>query len=422
MKRNYYLVGLVFLTFFVISFLTNILGPLIPDIVTSFNLSLTMVAFLPFSFFVAYGVMSIPAGMMLERLGEKAVMLIAFAIAFFGAGMLAVFPSYLMAILSLFSIGIGMAVLQVAINPLLRVSGGEEHFAFNSVMAQLVFGSASFMSPLVYSYLVLNIQNGSTAGGGFFLSVLSSLVPQNLAWISLYWLFTAVILAMILVVAFSRFPKVRRKEEEKTGGWHNYRQLFKNPVILLYFLGIFAYVGSEQGVANWMSQFLYTYHGYDPQVVGARTVSLFWGLMTLGCLLGLVLLKFIDSRKVICIFVVGAVTSLTIALFASGPVALVAFPMVGFFASVMWSVIFSLALNSVKEFHGAFSGILCTGIVGGAVVPLIVGWLGDIVGLRAAMVFLYLTFAYLFSIGLWARPLIPNKTISLRRKQAALVS
>jgi MFS transporter, FHS family, L-fucose permease len=157
MKRNYYIVVLIFIIFFVISLLTNILGPIIPDIIKSLDLSLTLAAFLPFSFFVAYGVMSIPAGMLVEKYREKPVLLASFMISFIGAIMLALFPYFLVALISLFLIGIGMAILQVAINPLLRVSGGEEHFAFNSVFAQLIFGGASFLSPFIYSYLVTNI-------------------------------------------------------------------------------------------------------------------------------------------------------------------------------------------------------------------------------------------------------------------------
>ena len=130
MKRNYFIVGLILLTFFVISFLTNILGPLVPDIIKSFDLSLTMVAFLPFAFFIAYGVMSIPSGILVEKYGEKVVMIIAFLISSLGASLFAGSPSFGMYMVSLFFIGTGMAMLQVAINPLLRVAGGEEHFAF----------------------------------------------------------------------------------------------------------------------------------------------------------------------------------------------------------------------------------------------------------------------------------------------------
>ena len=414
-RRNYYLVFLIFLTFFVISFLTNIMGPLIPDIIQSFNLSLALAGFLPFSFFIAYGVMSIPAGFLVEKYREKAAMLLAFTVAFSGALLFALFPNYLVATLSLFLIGLGMAILQVAINPLLRVSGGEEHFAFNSVIAQLIFGGASFLSPRLYSYLVTNLPVQDKHN--LLLDSLRQLVPGNLPWVSLYWVFSLTTVLMLMVIGLSRFPRVELKEEEKIGTWELYKILFRKKIVLLYFLGIMAYVGTEQGVANWISQFLKTYHGLDPQTVGARAVSYFWGLMTVGCLLGLLLLKLVDSRRVLVAFSLAALILLTLALFGPAQVARWAFPLMGFAASVMWSIIFSLALNSVEAYHGAFSGILCTGIIGGALAPLLIGWLGDLVGLRQGMFVIYLTLGYVLSIGLWARPLISNETIQMRKKK-----
>jgi FHS family L-fucose permease-like MFS transporter len=416
MKRNYFIVALILLIFFVISFLTNILGPILPDVKKSYALSLTMAGFLPFSFFIAYGVMSIPSGILVEKYREKRVMVSAFLLASIGAFIFALLPYFPVYLSSLFSIGIGMAMLQVAINPLLREAGGEEHFAFNSVLAQLIFGLASFLSPQVFSYFVLNLSQ-TAATGDFLINIMAALVPPELPWVSLYWLFAVISLAMVIIIALSRLPKVTLKEDERIGAWETHTELFKNKLVLLYFFGIFAYVGSEQGVANWISQFLASYHGYDPQTTGADTVSYFWGLLTAGCVLGLIFLKLMDSRKVLLIFTSAAVICLSIALLGSGEMALYAFPMVGFFASVMWSVIFSLALNSVEKHHGSFSGILCTAIIGGAIVPLIIGWLGDLFGLRFGMMFLYLTFGYIFSIGLWAKPLITNETIRLKRQK-----
>jgi fucose permease len=410
-------VGLIFLTFFVISFLTNIIGPLVPEIIDDFDLSLTLVAVLPFAFFIAYGITSIPAGLLIERFQEKPVMVAAFATAFVGSTLLALFPNYLTAICSLFLIGAGMAMLQVAINPLLREAGGEEHFAFNATLAQLIFGAASFLSPLVYSYLVLNLEN-RTADSNLLITTLSRVVPEDIAWISLYWLFAFIALLMIGVVAISRIPEVERKADEQVGAFTTHLGLLKNPTVILFFLGIFTYVGLEQGVANWTSEFLNTYHGYDPQTTGARAVAWFWGLMTIGGIVGVVLLKLLDSRIVLVLFTVGATISLTAALFMSGPVARIAFPLVGFFSAVMYPVIFSLALNSLAEHHGSFSGILITAIIGGAVVPLIVGGLGDLFGLRNGMLFLYVAMAYILGVGFWAKPLITNVTIDFRQKDA----
>ncbi|HLT50789.1 MAG TPA: MFS transporter, partial [Arenibacter sp.] len=85
MKKNQLIVVLILFIFFVISFLTNILGPLIPDIIKDFEVSLTLAALLPFAFFIAYGVFSIPSGVAVERFGEKTVIISAFLIAFLGA-------------------------------------------------------------------------------------------------------------------------------------------------------------------------------------------------------------------------------------------------------------------------------------------------------------------------------------------------
>ena len=415
MKRNYFVVALILFVFFIISLLSNIMGPLIPDIINDFKVSLAMAGLLPFSFFIAYGVLSIPAGMAVEKYKEKWVMVFAFFIAFLGALLFSLFPSFPVALISLFMIGAGMAMLQVAINPLLRVAGGEEHFAFNSVMGQLAFGAASFASPKLFSYLVVGLETHQKTGeAGAIIEMFSKIVPENLPWVSLYWIFAVVALFMVILMVIIKLPTVERADDEKSGAWSIHLELFKNKTVLLYFLAIFAYVGTEQGVANWMSKFLSEYHGFDPRIEGANAISLFWGLLTAGCILGLVLLKFMDSRLVLKLFAGSAIITLTIALFGNAQMSLWAFPMVGFFASVMWSVIFSLALNSVKKHHGSFSGILVSGIIGGALVPLIVGVLGDKIGLLGGMTFLYITLGYIFSIGFWANPLIKNKTISMK--------
>src|SRR5579859_7657191 len=249
MRRNYFIVSVVFLVFFVLSFLTNILGPIIPDIIESFHVSLGAAAFLPFSFFLAYGVLSVPAGFLVDRFTEKPVIIAAFVAALLGSLSFAVHPTYWVAVLSLFTIGAGMAMLQVVINPLLRVAGGEEHFAFNSAFAQFVFGSASFVSPLIYAYMVNHLP--SARGHGGLLGALSQMTPSDLPWASIYWIFAAVSAAMILVIGLLRFPKIVRNADELVGSAGTYMKILRSKVVWLYFGCIFAYVGSEQGTADW---------------------------------------------------------------------------------------------------------------------------------------------------------------------------
>jgi fucose permease len=408
MKRNTLIVVLIFLIFFVISFLTNILGPLIPDIIDSFDLSIGLAGFLPFSFFVAYGVMSIPSGILIEKYSEKTVTIAGFLLAFLAALLFALVPTFEVFLISLFAIGIGMAMLQVVINPLLRQAGGEEHFAFNSVLAQLFFGAASFLSPMLYSFLVSNIH---TTNDNPLILLFNDLVSPEIKWVSLYWVFAVTAMLMVIVVAVIRFPKVILREDEKIDIGNGFKELLANKYTLLYFLGIFCYVGTEQGIANWTSKFLQLYHGVDPATTGARIMSYFWGLLTIGCVLGLVVLKLFDSRKVLMAAAAGTMITLLLALFGPVTMALICFPLTGLFLSVMWSILVSLGLNSVARHHGTFSGILVTGIAGGAVVPLVIGGLGEWLGLQLAMITLFLTLGYIFGVGIWAKPLINNATI-----------
>ncbi len=177
-----------------------------------------------------------------------------------------------------------------------------------------------------------------------------------------------------------------------------------------------AYVGSEQGTADWISKFLSQYHGFDTHTTGAAAVSWFWGLMTVGCGFGMMLLKVFDSRRVLVGTAAGALICLSVGLFGPARVSLIALPGVGLFASVMWPIIISLALNSVLEHHGSFTGILGTGMgIGGAVIPVIIGRVGDHAGLRSGMLFLYATFGFILAVGLLAKPLVTNATIRLEK-------
>lgn len=397
MNRKTAIILLVLLTFFVISFFTNILGALNPSVTESFQLTDTMVSFLPFSLFIAYGLMSIPAGILVEKIGSKLVMILAFGCCFIAALVFSIFPSFPTFLLSLFAIGTGMAALQVVINPLLRVAGGEEHYAFNSVLAQLVFGLASFVSPLVFSWVV----TGGLQEYGF---------ETDLQWVSIYWFMAIGSLLMILLLTAYKLPELSGSEAQEKSD-PGYRKLLKNPMAWFFFFGIFAYVGAEQGISFWMSKYLENYHGFDHVTAGAQAVSWFWGYMTLGGVLGLVLLKLLDSRLVLKIFTLCAALCLVFGFSGSASISYYSFQFSGFFLAVMYPVIISLALNSVAEHHAAFAGLLMSGIMGGAVLQLLIGFLSDLTSLRTGMMLIFSALGYIFLVAWKAKPLVVNKTV-----------
>lgn len=416
MKRNIGLLALIMMFWFVISFITNILGPLIPDIINGFSLkNLAMAGFIPTFFFIAYAIMSIPAGILIDRYGEKPVLFCGWLMPFIGTLIFACYPFYPMLLASCFIIGLGMAMLQTVLNPLQRVAGGEENYAFIAELAQLMFGTASFVSPLVYTYLIKNLDAATyVSGKNLFIDMLARVTPPQLPWVSLYWVFTAILLIMIIAVIFSRIPKIELKSDEKAGSKASYLKLFKKGYVWLFFLGVFCYVSTEQGTSIFMSTFLEKYHGVDPQVTGARIVSYFWGGMTAGCIVGMLLLKLFDSKKILVYSGILTMILLISALFGSREVSMIAFPAIGFSISMMFSIVFSLALNSASENHGSFAGILCSGLAGGAGGPLIVSTIADATNLRIGMLFILVFVIYITAIGFWAKPLINNKTVKLK--------
>jgi fucose permease len=372
-----------------------------------------MTGLLPFSFFIAYALMSIPSGMIVQKYQEKKGLTFAWILAFCGALLFSLIPRFPVFLCSLFMIGSGMALLQVALFPLLRVTGGEENFAFNNLIVQLVFGAASFVSPFVYSYLVTNLGHPQMQQD-FFIKFISLLTPGKLPWISIYWIFAFISFLMIAIMLAVNFPVVVRKEDEIIGAWDTHVELFRKRTVILFFFGIFSYVGVEQGIANWISEFLRSYHGIKPETGGAATVGLFWGMMTVGCFLGLILLKIIDSKIVLRIFTVAALLFLATTLFGSTWIAMAGFPALGFCLSVMYGIIFSLALNSVDKYHGSFSGILCTAMAGGAIFSLLIGKLTDLIGLQAGMMILYVPLTYILVLSFWAKPLVKNATFKMK--------
>lgn len=418
-QRSVLAVILVLVTFLAISIITGVMGPIFPSLKNDFHINNTIAACFPFAFFIAYGVMSIPAGLLTERIGERRVMILAFIMAALGSLSFASYPTLSIALMSLFCIGSAMALLQVVINPLLRVSGGEENYAFYSMMGQLIFAVGGMIAPQLFSSLVQGIQGGEA---GVLVTLLSGVVPSSMPWVSLYWFFVVISMALLVAIFCIRLPSVELNDDEKVGGIKLCLTLFSNKTVLLFFFGIMAYVGAEVGITTSMSLFLQTYHGLDPVTAGADAITAFWQAMAVGCFVGLGLMKLLDSAKVLLIFSAAAIISYLFALFSPLNVSLWAYTATGFFLSVMYPAIFSLGLNSLRQHHGSAAGIFCTGIAGGALVPLIVGIVADLSGdYRTGALFVILPLTYVLSIGLWAKPFIRNKTVSLWNKKSETV-
>ena len=132
----------------------------------------------------------------------------------------------------------------------------------------------------------------------------------------------------------------------------------------------------------------------------------------------LLLLKLVDSKKLLKVCCILAIALLAVGLTAPGNIAKIALPGVGFAMSLMYPIIFSLALNSVTKHHGSFAGLLCTAIVGGAIGPLLVSMLSDSTSsLKTGMCLIFLFIAYILFVAFWAKPLVKNKLLTDKRQE-----
>ena len=407
---KYQIIALINLMYLLTGLLLSIISALIPDIIHSYRLSYTIAATLPFAYFIAFVVFSIPAGIANEKYSPKSVLIFSLVMALIGSLLFAIFPNYYMSIVSLFIIGTAIAINQVTIVPLLRLACGAENLAFHNSLNMVLYGAGAFLSPRIYSFLTSHLLD-KTSDRNLFFDILSRLVPNHYEWISAYWLFVIFILFSLAVTWLTQFPAAQERNPEERIDKNTFIDMVKNKYIILYFIAITAYASCEQGNAVWMSKFFQDQHALDPLTSGASILSWYWILVSIGCIPGMALLKIFDSRKVLAGFSICAMICFSLGIYGPVGISKITYPMVGIFESVMWPVIFSLALNSVKRHHGALTGLLYIGSIGGAIGPLIIGTAGDYVGLRLSLNFIYLPLLMILSVSFWAKPLINNKTI-----------
>ena len=400
-KLDLLVVLAVNLTLFEVGLIANSLGAIVPDAIRDLQLSYTTAALLPFTYFISYLFVSIPAGIYAERSSARAVVLGSFALVSLGLLLFAFFPRYSVILVSLFIAGCGLSAAQVPLFPMLRIACGADRLPFFTAMTSVSYGLGSIVSPMLYSKLIAQL--GSTEEKALPIQILQKAVGQSYPWVSVYWIFAVVAIVTLVGLAVVRLPELTLTDEERTGGIAACLSILKNRAVIFYALGVFAYVACEQVNSNWLTQFLKEYHGIAPEGLGATVLSWYWALLTVGCLVGMALMKVIDTRTMLFAWAILAALAFTAALFGDRRMAIVAFPVAGLFISVLWPLIVALALNSIPHHQGALMGVLMSSTIGGAIGPLAAGKLADLVDLRTGMTVAYPAFFFMAYLAIWSR-------------------
>lgn len=392
---------LVFAVFFILAGVTNINDALVVKFKGMFQLSNAEASLVQFAFFISYALFSIPAGLLLKRIGFMRGFMLAFliiaaaALLFIPAASSGLYSNFLGA---LFLIGGGITLLQVSMNPLVTTLGPPETSHSRLTFAQMFNSLGAFLIVTFGAQYILGEKTEIDIQSATQAELTAFLVSEAAVITNLY---IALAIAMVLIAAlFFIFRKALDSttvEEVKTEG------------IVALFLGdkrlqfgalcIFLYVGAEVAIGT----FLIGYLG-EERVMGleekdaAWFLSFYWGGALIGRFVGAFLLRIFNPSKVLLAFASIAISLIAISAFGGGAVSGYTLAMVGLFNSIMFPTIFSLATEGMKADKASqASGILATAIVGGAIVPFLFGRFSDETSLTTALlipVFCYMIIGY----------------------------
>lgn len=383
--------------FFLWGFITCLNDILIPYLKAIFQLSFTQANFINLCFFGAYFLMSIPAGKLVARLGYKKGMLLGFVVAAIGAFLFypaAAQRAYGLFLGALFVLASGITLLQVAANPYVAILGPPESASSRLSLTQAFNSLGTTLAPLLGSALILSrlpkLDNATTAAG---IDVSAVQLP--------YLVIGGMLLLISLILSRISLPVIQHVADDDAATGEHHSSAWQYRHLMLGVVGIFMYVGAEVAIGSHIVSYLALPNvmGLDPTAAGNK-VAFYWGAAMVGRFAGAYLLNKFVPAKLLAFTAVGAAVLILISISTTGAVAMWSLLAVGLMNAVMYPTIFTLAVAGLGRHTEEGSGLLCTAIVGGALVPMLFGAIADASGLRLALLLPIVCYAYIMWYGL----------------------
>ncbi|MES2148897.1 MAG: sugar MFS transporter [Pseudomonadota bacterium] len=374
--------------FFMWGLLTALNDVLIPHLKALYTLSYVQAMLVQFCFFGAYFVVSLPAGMLIKKIGYQNGAVTGLTIA--AAGCALFYPAsnsgYALFLLGFFVLAAGITILQVAANPYVTVLG-DPHTASSRLTLTQAFNSlGTTVAPTLGGILILS---GSVLGVAELAQLpaaeqLAYRATQAASVQGPYLALAGALLLLALFFGFARLPKISHADagvvnpDAGTKG-----SALAHPHLLMGAIGIFLYVGGEVSIGSFLINFL-----GEPGIAAltpadaAHYVSYYWGGAMVGRFIGFAVMRYVSPGKTLAFNAACSIALILLAIVGHGQFAMWAILAVGLCNSIMFPTIFSMALHQLGKFTGQGSGILCMAIVGGALVPFAQGLLADTIGLQ----------------------------------------
>lgn len=373
-QNNTLALGVLTSLFFMMGFITCMNDILIPHLKKIFDLSYTQAMLVQFCFFTAYALMSIPAGKLVEKIGYKGGVIGGFLIAalgcvlFYPAAGSASYPIFLGA---LFILATGIVLLQVAGNPYVTLLAKPGKESTTLTLIQAFNSLATTVAPPLGAALI-------------FVDATASKVQQVSSVQIPYLGLAGFMVLLAVVVAMIKLPDARQIANQETEHNHDGKtSVWQYKHMILGAVGIFCYVGGEVAIGSMMINVLEKVAGLSHET-GANYLAIYWGGAMVGRFVGTAVLNKFEPNKCLAFNASVVVVLILLAILLGGKVAMWCLLCIGLFNSIMFPTIFSLGTKGLGKFTGQASGIICTAIVGGAIIPVAQGAFADTIGLLPA--------------------------------------
>lgn len=408
--------------FFMWGFITVMVDALIPRLKDVFELTFLQAGMVQFAWFAAYGLISIPGGNLIERIGYKRGILTGLGLAslgcllFYPAAATRMYPLFLLA---LFVVAGGITILQVAANPYISVLGSPEKASSRLNLAQAFNSLGTTIAPIVAaSFLLSDKILNSDEQSALTESALDAYRAAEAA--AVQGPFVALALAfgvLALLMGMSKLPRILGGSAR--GG---YGTVLQNKRLVYGAIGIFVYVGAEVAIGSYMVNYGLelgvdqiirdsavlssmaslaasiggkSLAGMDTKGLIGALLTFYWGGAMIGRFIGSAVMNRMEPQRLLGFFALCAAAMTILSVSSTGVTALLALLSVGLFNSIMFPTIFTLGISELGDLKPLGSGVLCTAIVGGAIIPPAVGGLADQFGFSLALILPVLCYFYI---------------------------
>jgi FHS family L-fucose permease-like MFS transporter len=397
---------LVTCVFFLWGMAHNLDSILIPHLKKACQLDNRQSTLVDTAVFLAYFLMAIPAGMLLKRVGYKNSIIL--GLVTFAAGAFLFVPaagarSYGLFLTALFIIGCGLTTLETAANPYATVLGSPEGATSRLNLAASFNGLAAMVAPVVGTRLILSGKEYSAA------QLAAMPEPTRLAYLGHeaaavklpYIVLGGVLLLVALLFYLVALPEVRAQESEPSEGG-GFFSVLRHRHLTWAVVAQFFYVGAQVCVTSFFIRMAKQGGGLDEKTAGYY-LGLYGLLFTVGRFVGTALLKYVSSQRLLSIYAVVAIALCAVAVLGDGSIVIYALGGLGFFMSIMFPTIFSLGIAGLGDDTKPGSSWLVMSIVGGAIMPYLMGTVIDLRGdaIQAGYVVPLVCFVVVLLFGLY---------------------